>query len=374
MTICVAAPFILTWFSARGARGASVPPFAPALDRGARDSRGIDRHPLVRDWFTPAESRRPTRPGSFRSCSGPACASACAARRRAIFSTAWRPALFTAQSLQGHSANEVLTIGYVLVMQFVLVLASLIGLVPAIVIKERDQTMDRLRTSDERFGSTFEHAAVGMACVGIDGRWLKVNPALCSLTGYTAAELEQKTFQDITHPDDYGIGESALRRMLANEISMGEVEKRYLHKDGHAIWGRGQLVAHPRWPGQSAPFHRAGARYHRAQAPRAGNPAAQPRPCRAQPDQRVHRARKGPADRARRRVPHRRRDGRFSHGVDRARPLCDAPRGCRRPFRCRSRWAGCPAPVDPVQPALRLLLHAGRPAIRAASGLQRHRP
>ena len=50
--------------------------------------------------------------------------------------------------------------------------------------------------------AAFEDAAVGMALVAVDGRWLRVNDALCRIVGYSRSELLTRTRQDITHPDD----------------------------------------------------------------------------------------------------------------------------------------------------------------------------
>src|SRR5690606_37028843 len=55
---------------------------------------------------------------------------------------------------------------------------------------------------EARFRGAFDFAGIGMALVGLDGSWLKVNPALCRILGYSVDELMQATFQDITHPDD----------------------------------------------------------------------------------------------------------------------------------------------------------------------------
>lgn len=86
------------------------------------------------------------------------------------------------------------------------------------------------------FASAFEYAAIGMALVSPDGRWLKVNRALCEVVGYSEAELSSRTFQDITHPDDLEADLRQVRRMLAGEIQTYQMEKRYFHKQGHVIW------------------------------------------------------------------------------------------------------------------------------------------
>ncbi len=69
-------------------------------------------------------------------------------------------------------------------------------------VSERKRAQEALLQSEQRFRRAFESAAIGMALVDIDGRFLEVNDALCAIVGYTADELIQKTFQEITHPDD----------------------------------------------------------------------------------------------------------------------------------------------------------------------------
>ncbi len=75
-----------------------------------------------------------------------------------------------------------------------------------------------------------------MALVAPDGRWLKVNKKLCRITGYTEAELLQRTFQDITHPDDLDLDVANVEKMLLGEIQTYQMPKRYLHKDGGVVW------------------------------------------------------------------------------------------------------------------------------------------
>lgn len=101
---------------------------------------------------------------------------------------------------------------------------------------ESRQTEDALRESQERFSSAFKDAAIGMALVGTDGRWLQVNPALCALVGYTEQELLASTFQAITHPDDLDIDLAFVRQMLTGEIRTYHMEKRYFHKQGQIVW------------------------------------------------------------------------------------------------------------------------------------------
>jgi PAS domain S-box-containing protein len=93
-----------------------------------------------------------------------------------------------------------------------------------------------LRESEERMASAFNYAAIGMAFVSPDGRWLKVNPAIVEMLGYSEAELLSKTFQDITHPDDLQKDMDYIGQMLAGTIRTYQIEKRYYHKNGNIIW------------------------------------------------------------------------------------------------------------------------------------------
>jgi PAS domain S-box-containing protein len=103
-------------------------------------------------------------------------------------------------------------------------------------VVERNRAEEELKGSEARFTSAFEHASIGMALVSPEGRWIKVNRALCRLMGYEAEELYGKTFQDITHPEDLELDLLQVRQMLAGDIPSYQMEKRYFHKDGHVVW------------------------------------------------------------------------------------------------------------------------------------------
>ena len=91
-------------------------------------------------------------------------------------------------------------------------------------------------TPDSLFQNAFEFAAIGMALVSPEGKWLRVNRTICEITGYSEAELLERTFQDITHPDDLDLDLANVRKMLAGEIKTYQMEKRYFHKDGSIVW------------------------------------------------------------------------------------------------------------------------------------------
>jgi PAS domain S-box-containing protein len=103
-------------------------------------------------------------------------------------------------------------------------------------ITDRKRTEAMLRESEERFRRAFDDAAIGMALVTLDGHWLQVNRSVCEIVGYTEQELLSSTFQDITHPDDLETDLNYARQLLAGEIRSYQMEKRYVHKQGHVVW------------------------------------------------------------------------------------------------------------------------------------------
>ncbi len=103
-------------------------------------------------------------------------------------------------------------------------------------ISERIAAQQAQREAEERFRRAFEDASIGMALVGLDGRWLQVNRTLCEITGYSEARLLQSSFQDITHPDDLEVSTVQAGRLLAGEIGSYQLEKRYLRANGSTLW------------------------------------------------------------------------------------------------------------------------------------------
>ena len=105
----------------------------------------------------------------------------------------------------------------------------------------RDITDDRAQTralgeAAQRFRTAFDAAPIGMCLVDLDGRFLQVNDALCNILGYNAHDLEQRTFQDITHPEDLNADLAQVERLLEGEITGYQMEKRYYNANGHVVW------------------------------------------------------------------------------------------------------------------------------------------
>ena len=89
---------------------------------------------------------------------------------------------------------------------------------------------------EERFGATFEQAAVGVAHVSPDGKFLRLNQKFCDIVGYSEEEMLALTFQDITHSDDLDVDLEYVRQVLAREIENYSMDKRYFRKDGSIVW------------------------------------------------------------------------------------------------------------------------------------------
>jgi len=101
-------------------------------------------------------------------------------------------------------------------------------------IVERKHTEESLRESEERFRTTFEDASTGIALMANDGYFMQVNHALCRILGYSEEELLDKTWVEITEPDDLDGCFDWLERVKAGEQSSHE--KRFIHKLGHPVW------------------------------------------------------------------------------------------------------------------------------------------
>jgi two-component system sensor histidine kinase/response regulator len=93
-----------------------------------------------------------------------------------------------------------------------------------------------LKYSEKTLKSAFDFAAIGMALVSLEGRWLKVNDALSALLGYTSEEFQGKTFQELTHPDDLQADLNQVKNLIDGKIGAYRMKKRYIHKQGNVVW------------------------------------------------------------------------------------------------------------------------------------------
>jgi PAS domain S-box-containing protein len=99
-----------------------------------------------------------------------------------------------------------------------------------------ERTTEQLIYSENQFRAAFEFSAIGMAITNVDGKLIEVNNSLCKMIGYSAAALLLHTFQDITHPEDLETDLHLFQQLTAGLIPSYQMEKRYIHSDGHTIW------------------------------------------------------------------------------------------------------------------------------------------
>lgn len=103
-------------------------------------------------------------------------------------------------------------------------------------ITDRKRAEAALRDSEERFRTAFERAAIGMTLTGPDGRFIEANEAFCRMVGYSREELPSVSFLELTHPDDVEVSREVTRRLLSGESEAEYLEKRYVRRDGEAVW------------------------------------------------------------------------------------------------------------------------------------------
>jgi len=107
-----------------------------------------------------------------------------------------------------------------------------------------------LRDTELRFQALFESAPIGMAIVdSLTGRFLSVNPRLGEILGTTPAELLEHGFQQVTHPDHLVADLASVQQLISGALPEVHKEKRYVHRDGHTVWGRLSMVRLPSQPG-----------------------------------------------------------------------------------------------------------------------------
>lgn len=102
--------------------------------------------------------------------------------------------------------------------------------------RERKLSAERLRASETRFQAVFEQTGVGIALSNLDGQWLRVNRKLCSILGYSAAQLMQRKVQDVVEQGGLESKLETLHKKLAQQRPAYAVDTRCLCKDGSTVW------------------------------------------------------------------------------------------------------------------------------------------
>ena len=106
--------------------------------------------------------------------------------------------------------------------------------------KRMDVALERsrlhAREQEQRLAATYEHAAIGISEIAPDGAFLRVNEAICAITGYSREELLQSRLFRYTHPDDADPDREGFRKQVGGELDFYSIEKRFIRKDGRIIW------------------------------------------------------------------------------------------------------------------------------------------
>lgn len=99
-----------------------------------------------------------------------------------------------------------------------------------------NQMLDEINISESTLQGAFEYSAIGTALVSLDGKFIKVNPELCRMLGYSEAGLLNVTFNEITHPETISADRWFLDEAINRRTGTYKTEKKYYHKDGSLIW------------------------------------------------------------------------------------------------------------------------------------------
>jgi PAS domain S-box-containing protein len=113
-------------------------------------------------------------------------------------------------------------------------------------ITERKEAEDVIRKGERKFRAIYEQAPTGIAILdSLCGRFTQINKKYCDMVGYSHEEMLERTFQDITHPDDLQADLNQMQQLLAGQINSFQMEKRYIRKNGEIIWVH--LTCVPLW-------------------------------------------------------------------------------------------------------------------------------
>lgn len=103
-------------------------------------------------------------------------------------------------------------------------------------ITESRLANEQVRESEALWRTLYEHAGVGIAQLGLEGQFLRVNPRLCEMLGYSSETMLSRRFQDFTHPDDVSANLAYLQELLTGKRHSFSMEKRYRRSDNAWAW------------------------------------------------------------------------------------------------------------------------------------------
>jgi len=104
-------------------------------------------------------------------------------------------------------------------------------------VTKRKMAEEELIESTERFQLSFKIANIAICLVSLEGRLVMVNNQMCKMFGYSKEELEAMSTEDLAHPEDLGISPNYIQQAISGSADRQRFVKRYVHKDGHIVWG-----------------------------------------------------------------------------------------------------------------------------------------
>jgi len=87
------------------------------------------------------------------------------------------------------------------------------------------------------FRNAFNASPIGIAIENLDGQPLFVNPAFCSMLGFSEQELYGKHCVQFSPPEDAEKDWALFQQLRTGSIDHYQLEKRYFRKDGSLVWG-----------------------------------------------------------------------------------------------------------------------------------------
>jgi two-component system sensor histidine kinase/response regulator len=132
----------------------------------------------------------------------------------------------------GNAFNRKMLLLVILVFLFSLVISYILTRN----ITERKLVEEALRLSEDKFKYFFDYSTVGQSLTLPTGE-INVNQAFCGMLGYNHAELKNKKWQEITHPEDIELTQREVDQVLSGRLDSTRFIKRFIHKDGSVVWG-----------------------------------------------------------------------------------------------------------------------------------------
>jgi PAS domain S-box-containing protein len=102
-------------------------------------------------------------------------------------------------------------------------------------INNRKRAEENILENERKFRAFFENSPIGKSITGIDGK-MQVNNSFCKITGYSKEELQDKKWEDITHPDDIKLSKDFINSLIEGKLQQARFEKRYINKNGNIVW------------------------------------------------------------------------------------------------------------------------------------------